>query len=596
MKKTLASIALTLACAISAEAERVTYASFDFNNGIPPSCTVTNRDNLPLHFFMEQSGFTQGDAWVAFKDNDAQVAASPSMLDDGSAQSDKELAFPEVFVRCDDATLTFRTKSINEQSKKNSCSYSVVAIEGQERTPIASGTAPVNKWEEVTISLEQYAGKKAAFAIVNTSAGTSEILAVDDVTFSGSPGLAKIEYLPGPYAYGYNEFTPGIRITATSPTPITSVKFTCSNPDGYMLLAPQDFNFTLNEGESAELLASDVVHVPMGQSLDYMMTVEINGKEYDQAILNTTVMLFETTKRVVLEEQTGTWCGWCPLGIVATDSLKAIYGDSIIPIAVHVGDDPMRNAKYEELLGRGAVAPIGWFDRTEWVNDPMVKVKVGREEKYTMTGGFGDAMERALARTAPADIDIDVQKMGLYSLQLHCDVTFAVNRDNANYKLACVLVEENVKKANYLQTNYLSGRTENAPVGGYDTMDQYITGATFNHVARWTEEYVEGGKLGRIIPSTIEAGNTYTFDGFLTIPNGVNPDNCGVVFMLVNASTGAVENANSMTFYKPQDDIETVTSESTADTPAFDLQGHRINASSPRSLYIKDGRICAPRR
>ena len=43
-------------------------------------------------------------------------------------------------------------------------------------------------------------------------------------------------------------------------------------------------------------------------------------------------------RTVVIEEGTGTWCGWCIRGIVAMDYMKKTYGDKFLGIAVHVND------------------------------------------------------------------------------------------------------------------------------------------------------------------------------------------------------------------------------------------------------------------
>ena len=45
------------------------------------------------------------------------------------------------------------------------------------------------------------------------------------------------------------------------------------------------------------------------------------------------------TKKIMLEEFTGAWCGWCPEGTIIADSLKALFGDKLIVVANHVNDD-----------------------------------------------------------------------------------------------------------------------------------------------------------------------------------------------------------------------------------------------------------------
>lgn len=46
----------------------------------------------------------------------------------------------------------------------------------------------------------------------------------------------------------------------------------------------------------------------------------------------------DATKRVLIEEFTGAWCGYCPDGHVVLDSIIAQHGDRIVPVMIHQGD------------------------------------------------------------------------------------------------------------------------------------------------------------------------------------------------------------------------------------------------------------------
>lgn len=46
-------------------------------------------------------------------------------------------------------------------------------------------------------------------------------------------------------------------------------------------------------------------------------------------------------RRMVMEEATATWCGWCPQGIVAIDVLKRDFPDNFLAIAIHGNGDKM---------------------------------------------------------------------------------------------------------------------------------------------------------------------------------------------------------------------------------------------------------------
>ena len=55
---------------------------------------------------------------------------------------------------------------------------------------------------------------------------------------------------------------------------------------------------------------------------------------------------FIPNKRVVIEESSGTWCPFCPQGIVGMETIEQQYPNTVIPIAVHNGDI-MTNSIYD---------------------------------------------------------------------------------------------------------------------------------------------------------------------------------------------------------------------------------------------------------
>ena len=68
-------------------------------------------------------------------------------------------------------------------------------------------------------------------------------------------------------------------------------------------------------------------------------------------------------KMVVVEEATGTWCGWCPRGAVNMDLIAADHSDVAIPIAVHNGD-PMTISSYNGPFSATVGGyPSGHLDR-----------------------------------------------------------------------------------------------------------------------------------------------------------------------------------------------------------------------------------------
>lgn len=68
----------------------------------------------------------------------------------------------------------------------------------------------------------------------------------------------------------------------------------------------------------------------------------INGKTYSGSTCESTLRLYgrDTKHRAVLEEYTGTWCGYCPRGLVGLEVMTRLYPDRFIGLSYH-NADPM---------------------------------------------------------------------------------------------------------------------------------------------------------------------------------------------------------------------------------------------------------------
>ena len=55
------------------------------------------------------------------------------------------------------------------------------------------------------------------------------------------------------------------------------------------------------------------------------------------------VSVYSAPKRVLVEDHTGAWCGWCVLGIQAMEDMLEMYPDKFIAVGVHNGDNMTTN-------------------------------------------------------------------------------------------------------------------------------------------------------------------------------------------------------------------------------------------------------------
>lgn len=241
-----------------------------------------------------------------------------------------------------------------------------------------------------------------------------------------------------------------------------------------------------------------------------------------------------TGKKVVVEEGTGTWCGWCPRGTVFMDQMYADYGDYFIPIAVHNGD-PMTVAEYDDGLGLTAFPTM----------------KIMREESFGF-GVIGDIESRFFQRIVQAP-PATLQSAGVFNettrdIDIISQADFSQNV-SGNHRLAVVLVEDNVSgtSSGFAQVNYYAGGA-NGPMGGYESLPNPVPAnqMVYDHVGR----ILVGGFQGATgsVPASVSSGEKVTYQfATVNIPANIKTEDLIAVTLLLGPNN-SIRNAQSQTF------------------------------------------------
>lgn len=236
-------------------------------------------------------------------------------------------------------------------------------------------------------------------------------------------------------------------------------------------------------------------------------------------------------KFVVVEEKTGTWCGWCPYGTVAFYDLEDEQ-PNFIGIAIHNGD-PMANSYYDtqsnSLPGFGGY-PYSCADRI--TGDHAAYSETSFNARKTETPMAEVSVEgiidgTTLTITVTADFDSDV---------------------SGDWRLAAVVTEDGVTGtgSGYAQANYFSGGSPFSGAGkDWHSEPNPVPAAdmVYDHVARVIAENQYGGEAGSL-PSAITAGETHSWTYEVTVDASWDVAQLHVIGMLVNPS-GHVDNAKS---------------------------------------------------
>ena len=165
-------------------------------------------------------------------------------------------------------------------------------------------------------------------------------------------------------------------------------------------------------------------------------------------------------RRVLLEEVTGAWCPWCPIGIQQMEDLLKKYGDKLNGIAIHCANgDAMQNNDGLTLVTTLGVSsyPSGFADRNFALN--------GQTPTWNIPPNYWDQYVSALLALAPqASIDL-TYTLDPSTRLLKAEVTSTfLQAVNNECRLNVFVVEDEVTGtgAGYDQKNNLSNNPQYA--------------------------------------------------------------------------------------------------------------------------------------
>lgn len=304
-----------------------------------------------------------------------------------------------------------------------------------------------------------------------------------------------------------------------------------------------------------------------------MRVVSINGKD-DAYAANSELVLGLNVKnslpmqRLVVEEGTGTWCQYCPKGIVAFRETAAAYPEHFIGIAVHK-EDALATDSYSELKFSGY--PDSYLNRNLKSNvEPSASA-------YT------SAISNIKDRVPTVGVEVNAEYTDDTKKQIHAEAlaTFVSAQQGINYRVSFVLIENGIK--GYSQVNAYAGGS--SVMGGFEKLSNpaYID---MDHVARMNYSYqgFEGS-----IPTDVEADQTVSYETTLAMPTVQNADNCELVALVIDANTGRIENGAIVALGEHTTGIRDAEK---AVVPDFSFSGDRLNVdgfAGTVRLYTADG-------
>ncbi|MBT3612309.1 MAG: Omp28-related outer membrane protein [Flavobacteriales bacterium] len=416
---------------------------------------------------------------------------------------------------------------------------------------------------EVVVSKRDIDPTSSFYPMINTSIGCENINGTISAELSGSPnyipsnpGYQKELYEVHRFSWNNPIINDASLITVRTENHLTvgnhSLLGTVRN-EGDALLSSYDINYTLNGGAvqsttistypdtiknsniSEWIHATDINISSSSDNYELKLWVSnVNGQS-DERSCNDTLVEYITgianisaDKKVLVEKNTGTWCGYCSDGAAVLDDLVVQHGDDTIPVVIHDGDqmeflDSLRSS-FSIFSYPGAL-----IDRTKPSSSGIYE-----GESYER-GSWESRVSDQLTKFTPVNITIN-GTWDVISREVVANVNLGYTDNSAgDTRIVLMIVEDSLSGigSGWDQAN----NYDNSAGHPYYGAGGSIVGFIHKHVLR---DYAEGGCFGvdNVIPHFVSAGSNYQHTFNYTLPTDFDANQIALVAAVVKYSEG----------------------------------------------------------
>lgn len=520
---------MSLLCLPPMAAGQESYLDVDFDDGIPSSFIQIDNDRNEPSTDMKAIGFSAGTGWIGYMtagDNN-RVACSTSWYSPAGT-SDDWLITPAFTVKSSVDVLRWRAMAHDKRHRDGYAVY--VSAEGSASPsgfdtarPLFSIAEEEAGWTSRSVSLAAYEGKTIRVAFVNNSTDKSRLY-IDDL-FAGQPSSVYVSIGFPDVVDRAGAITVSGEAYTEEADPVEGFTVTFEY-DGQRL--EQHFDLTLTAGQRTAFTLSDPIVADNNSRHAYTATISHGDSGY-----TTTGILTVLAHKNLVEEGTGTWCGWCIRGIVAMANLAENHSDRFVGIAVH-NEDVMADREYDKAVN--TVLNPGGFPKTIFNRNPALTVDPLYMESFCRQVEQCTYPKTGLSLSAAYD-------EGSRMVDVATEVYFPVDADTMEYRLGYALIENDVHDASndkYDQNNSYEGGGSGA-MGGYENKPSPIPASDmyYQEVARGFFGDFNG--IEGSVPSTVKAMHPNAFDYSFALPESVmKAENAEVVVMLIDKNNHVV--------------------------------------------------------
>lgn len=442
----------------------------------------------------------------------------------------------------------------------------------------------------------------------------------NDATVNANPELTTLVNTKQQYPF---------YITNNSAKPITQITYSISVDGGKGAEKSLDLSSPIESMETASLPFTTAFEDEGVHSIELKVS-KVNGNNNinkQSSASYSIIALEKSADRVsVVEEQTGTWCGWCPRGHVALDLLNKQLGDKVVTLAGHFtmgasSVDPMNiyqldenSTQAEALADYGFVAmqlssmlggggfPGAMFDRMV-AADPYVGANTTKGKNGTYEYGATDLVN-LLKEGNPSEADFSMTASWAddKNTDIKVDLTTTFNYDRFGsfpYGVAFVLSENGMtgKGATWKQLNSYSKQAgvngasdfNNPDMAAWFKAGSYVS-TTYDNVVVQAWNPIGNAAIVDESVTDIEKGKAIPFSTTLKVNSDLiqNYNNLTLSALLVNLNSLAVVNAAKVVLGNCAAGIEDVNSEVNNNVVSrYNVNGMRINGAQKGLNIVK---------
>jgi hypothetical protein len=445
------------------------------------------------------------------------------------------------------ATLTWQ--SYSNDVGNSSCEVAISTTGGaagyDNYTVVSTITnETINKWNTNTLDLSAYAGESINIAFIHTSPATKYYF-IDNVNLSALVNL-DLEIISLNEPSGYQVYGTQIKATVKNLGLLKVFSFDLTwKRDGEVIGTQRVWpSGGLLSGETKEFTSSTYFTSPDYGVFDIEVSISNPNQQMDMAPLNNVANVeinywsYLPIKRVLFEEGTGTWCGFCPRGAVVLEDMLSRFPESFIGVAVHNGD-PMVVSSHDGAIGNFISGyPGGVWDHkdgtgvSQEVADAEYATRINLLSPFNISSlSTFDSLSREITTVVT--------------------VTPVINTKNKTYKIGGIIAEDGVTgtTSGYAQVNYYQGGGR-GPLNGaghdWTTAGDPVPAANmvYDHVSRALLPAGSYNGATGSLPTTLVANQKYTHTFTHTLSAGYNEEEITIVTYIVDGEDNSVSNSS----------------------------------------------------